>query len=141
MSYYWGGSAYELWLRIYDKRVLTEDGAYVENEVPTSYAGSELTVEYNHILVYANEGGQIQEFRQLDYASLMDKDDHKNNGYTYELYGHVLEKTPEEVDPADPGSVQATWHIDQRKPNPAAEIIYKQYLYEIGELTEDNLAP
>lgn len=130
----WAFEGYRLWRTIYDKRVLTEDGAYLEGNVPPSYAGPELEIEYNQIIIFANSAGRFIELRTLQYSELLDDEDRKGVGYTYTLY-----ETEFTVEPAGPSDVKATWHVrdsDNFSEEEAARIdyLYRKYLRDRGDL-------
>lgn len=81
---------YKLWMRIFDKRIITEDGVYAEDSVPTEYAGSELELEFNQVIIMGDGAGSFMAFRVEDTEDLMDEEDKTGIGYTYDLYGHTV---------------------------------------------------
>jgi hypothetical protein len=101
---------YKLWLRIFDKRILTEDGAYCEANLPIEYAGSELELEFNQIMVFGTSTGTFVEFRVTDYLDLKDKDDATGIGYTYDLYGQTFNVDPIAPEEGDPSTVIVDWY-------------------------------
>ena len=101
-------SELKLWLRIYDERVLTEDGIYAKDQVPTEYAGSELEIQFNQIMIFADSGGSFREFRVMDTKGVMDEDDNEGVGYTYELYGETIT-----VAPTAPATHEMEWIVEE----------------------------
>ena len=131
---HWAFEGYKLWQRIYDKRIVTSEGVYTENEVPEDYAGPELEIQFNQIMIFANDGGRFIEYRVMDYAELLDSDNKKGVGYTYELYGTTFSEEPTE------SSVKATWYPEKHPTNfsvsDAAKVdyLYKKYLEDRGDI-------
>lgn len=105
-------TGYKLWMRIYDKRILTEDGIYAEGEVPLEYAGSELEIDYNQIMVFGSTSGAFTEFRIEDIEDVMDKDDKTGGGYTYTLYGTEFVTAPSGDSP-----IVAEWYVKEYADN------------------------
>lgn len=94
-------------MRVYDERVITEQGIYAKDAVPTDYAGSELEIQFNQIMIFADSGGSFREFRVMDYADVMDMDDNKGLGYKYELYGEEIL-----VEATAPATLVSDWVVE-----------------------------
>lgn len=146
MSYYWGGNAYELWIRVYDERVLTDDGIYAKDEVPTDYAGPELTIQYNQLLVYANDAGQFLELSQFDYKDVKNKEDDEYEGVKYTIPG-AKERV---VGGGDTPEAPETLYLEGIVETPVdfddsaaarAGILYEQYLSDRKEKEDEEEGP
>jgi hypothetical protein len=125
----------ELWLRIYDKRIITEQGIYAENAVPLDYAGPELEIEFNQIMIFMDSSGTFTEFAIEDNSDVMDMNDNKGIGYTYKIYGvDVL------VEPVEPATLIATWYkeVTDGTAGGKAAALHLDSLYQRNFFKEDD---
>jgi len=132
---------FKLWMRIFDKRILTEDGAYCEDNLPIEYAGSELELEFNQIMIFGTSSGSFVEFRVMDYADLKDKDDRKGIGYTYDLYGVTFNADPVPPAEGDASTVIVDWYSVTYPTNfPEVSTTKMQYMHQ-QSLLQQGLVP
>lgn len=124
----------KVWARVYDKRVITEDGIYAEDSVPAEYAGSELEIEFNQIIVFSDSSGSFFEYSIMDYADVKDDQDDEGIGFEYDLYGTSITE-----DPVGPSDLKVTWYFETYPENFEYPTSVDQMF--MRSLTERNIIP
>lgn len=68
------------WKQWVEVRIITEEGAFAEGQVPEDYSGSELTVEISQRIIFADSGGHLTELRLDDLSNVRDNERHSGVG-------------------------------------------------------------
>lgn len=123
-----------LWLRVYDNRILTEEGAFAS--LPTDFGGSQLEVEFNQILVFGDSNGTFYEYRIFDFDSLLDQQRNTGTGYQFTLFDYTYSAAP-----TGPSTFTSDWQVEFLESNfnaaelSALEAQYKRFQVQLGQGT------
>ena len=99
-------NVYQWWINIVETRVLTEDGAYAQGQVPETYAGSQITVDIIQRTIFTNSAGEIFELRMDTLDGV--KDNQEKSGLGAHISNLVL-KYDAYLKGAGPSTGTVTW--------------------------------
>lgn len=79
-------SVNQYYLKWVATRVVTEEGAFLKNQVPDDYAGAELEVEVIQRIIFFETGGNFLELRLDDFSDVQDSERNAGVGVTAKSY-------------------------------------------------------
>jgi len=121
---------FRTWRRIYEKRIITRNGVYAENQLPDDYSGSQLEIEIVQRMITCDSAGHLKAFYFDDLNNVKDKDDNEGIGATIILPEHTIT-----IEGDGPSEHIATWYLDTNTKlseviQSKAKAMYNHYLLE-----------
>lgn len=99
-------SVMRVWKVVTEVRVITEEGAFLKDNVPDDYGGPELEVKIMQRIVFTDSAGVLLELRLDDLKDVKDKDREIGVGATIPAVGTAIAR---EIAPTGPSTAKAVW--------------------------------
>ena len=129
-------NVYQWWINIVETRVLTEDGAYAQGQVPEAYAGSQITVDIIQRTIFTNSAGEIFELRMDTLDGV--KDNQQKSGLGAHISNLAL-KYDVYLKGVGPSTATVTWEavVNPRLPARTAAKATQMYTAMISKEGKD----
>jgi hypothetical protein len=119
---------------VYEKRVLTENKSYAENQVADDYSGPELEIEVIHRITLTDSAGHLIELRMDNLDKVYDSGDNDGIGAQVSMPEGTID-----IPASGPSTLITTWYYKNNEKLESDVLAKASAMYQHAILEEGGL--